>query len=720
MTNHGKKCRHEKCFLILSLAFSSLIITFAANMKRIRLLWLALIPMLGAAQDTTKIKEQQLEEVIINANSAQRRINSVQIGAEQIQVKELTSMPALFGEADIMRSVQLLPGVKAESDASSSFQVRGGTSAQNTILYDDAPVYNVGHLAGLFSAFNDDALATATLFKGLIPAQYGGASSAVLDIVGRTANRQKWHGGVSIGLLSTKLSLEGPVVKDKLGILFNARRSYADLFLKLSEDFRGNSLYFYDTNLKLDYQLNERNQLYFSFFASHDKTAIKDMVDIQWTNVAGSLSWLHHFRGRSTSQTTLYASSYSTDNGIELLGMNIAYLGHIRHAGLRQNFRLLFGHHEVNAGFQSMLTDVKSAEWTRVTNHEKEQRKGWDNAVWTNWQWEISDELAVSAGLRFTAFSALGGPYYYDIDEKGNITWMYQRKKNRPVKTHLTLEPRLSMVWKLSQQLSLKAGYSRTSQNIHALRNQSTSTPFDRYAISSNLTKPEVADQVSLGVFYMTPNQDYDFSLEGYYRHVNNVLDYRDGISFASAIEIERLVKAGEGRGYGAELCARKNNGPLTGWLSYTLSWSKTRIDGINGGRWYDANNDRRHDINLVATYKLSPAWTFNAIWVYNSGQAFTAPSAKYEIVDNYIYYYAERNGYRAPDYHRLDVSATWSKKISKGRMTREWVFGIYNLYNRYNPYLIRFEDSQSGKRTKATQYSLFGIVPSVSFNLKW
>lgn len=689
-------------------------------MNRLSLLLITAWPLTVAAQDTTKVREQQLQEVIVSANTAQRRIGSVQIGAEQIQVKELSAMPALFGEVDVMRSLQLLPGVKSESDASSSFQVRGGTSSQNTILYDEAPVYNVGHLAGLFSAFNDNALATATLYKGLIPAQYGGASAAVLDIVSRTGRTDRWGGNVSIGLLAAKASVEGPIVKDKLGILFNARRSYADLFLKLSDKYRDNSLYFYDGNLKIDYKVNERNQLYLSAFASFDKTALSDMVDIRWTNLAGSLSWVHRFRGQSVSQTTLFASSYKTDNGIHLLGINVSYLGHIRHIGLRQNFRLVLGRHELNAGLQTQLVDVKSAEWTRMVNHEKEQRKGWDNSAWLNWQWNVNKQWAFSAGLRLTAFSALGGPYYYDIDEQGNITWLHKRKEYRPVKTHVTLEPRLSMVWKASPTLSVKAGYSRTAQNIHALRNQSTSTPFDRYTISTNIVKPQVADQVSLGVFAMTPSQDYDFSAEGYYRHVNHVLDYRDGISFSSAIEIERLVLAGEGRGYGAEFCARKNTGRLTGWVSYTLSWSQTRIDGISQGQWYDANNDRRHDINIAATFRLNPAWTLSATWVFNSGQAFTAPSAKYQMVDNYIYYYAERNGYRAPDYHRLDVSATWSKKIWNGRLTREWSFGIYNLYNRYNPYLIRFEDSQYGRGTRAKQFSLFGIVPSVAFNLKF
>lgn len=659
---------------------------------------MALLPTYAIAQvDTTAVKEQELQEVSVNANSVQQRIKAVQIGAEQIQVKELTSAPALFGEVDIMRSLQLLPGVKSESDASSSFQVRGGTAAQNTILYDKAPVYNIGHLAGLFSAFNDNALASATLYKGLVPAQYGGASSAVLDIIGRTGRNDKWGGNASIGLISAKASVEGPIVKDKLKMLFNVRRSYIDMFMKMIKKYRDNSLYFFDTNLKLDWQINDRNKLYLSFFGSHDKTRLNDMVDMRWSNLAGSLTWGHDFRGLSSSQTTLYATSYQTNNDINISGLNIAYLGHIRHVGLRQNFQLMLGRHELNIGAQTMITDVKTAEWTRVNNHEKEQRKGWDNSAWLNWQFNPIRQLSASAGMRLTVFS-----------------------EKCFVKTHVTIEPRISLAWQPSEWMSIKAGYSRTSQNIHALRNQNTTTPFDRYTISSKLVKPEVADQVSLGLFIMTPSQDYDFSLEGYYRHIDNVLDYRDGISFSSAIEIERLILSGEGRGYGVELCARKNKGKLTGWLSYTLSWSKTRIDGISQNQWYNANNDRRHDVNIVGRYKLSPAWTLNATWIFYSGQALTAPSAKYQMIDNYVYYYAERNGYRAPDYHRLDIGATWTKKIWKGRLTREWTFGIYNLYNRYNPYLINFEDNHDGQGTKANQYSLFGIVPSVALNLKF
>ena len=689
----------------------------------------AVIALTGMEGDT--LRTQQLDEVVVTHSSARQRLQNMQVGAEQLQLKELTAAPSLLGEGDIIRSLQLLPGVKAENEASSSFQVRGGTSAQNMILYDQSPVYNVGHLAGLLSAFNDDALGSATLYKGLLPAQLGGASSAVLDISSRGGDRERWHGGASIGLLSAKAGIEGPI-SDKVSMLLCARRSYADMFLKLFDDYKDNTLYFYDMNARVDWNASEHDQLHWSLLASNDKTELKDMMSLRWRNLATSLTWRHQFQdddegtevrgcGGASSQTSLILSNYTTDNGVDLLGMDLTFSGHIRQTGLYQNFTLPIGRHvELQAGGQSMLMDVKSAEWQQVNESKRERRKAWENTLWAGAGIKLSPQLSAQAGLRLTAFSSLGGPYYYEVDQQGDIVWFYKTRKNRIVYTHTTLDPRLSVVWQPTKLLSVKAGYTRTAQNLHALRGQNTSTPFDRYTLSSNLLKPQKADQVSLGLFGMTPHQDYDFSVEGYYRHIANILDYRDGKSFSSEIEMERLVLPGKGRSYGVELMGRKNTGRLTGWLSYALSWSENKIEGINGGRWYTASNDRRHDIGVVGSYRLSPEWTFGAVWMFNSGQAFTAPSGKYEMIDNYIYYYAERNGYRAPDYHRLDVSATWTKAISRGRLTRVWTFGIYNLYNRYNPFLINFEDSNNGARTKAVQYSLFGIVPSVSFTIKF
>lgn len=669
------------------------------------------------AMEEDTIRTQNLDEVVVTSNGANQRVQSVQAGAEQLQLKELTAAPSLFGENDIMRSLQLLPGIKAESDASSSFQVRGGTAAQNLVLYDNAPIYNVGHLAGLFSTFNDDALGSATLYKGLLPAQYGGASSAVLDITGRTGDKQSLQGGASIGLLSAKALLEGPIVKNKASFLITARRSYLDTFMKLVKKYRNNTLFFYDVNAKADWNIGKRDQLFLTFFTGYDRIALEDMIDIRWHNLAASLKWLHHINSAgSYAQTTLLHSDYRTDNGIDMFGSSIWFDAHIRQESLRHDLHLELGRHQIDAGLQSSLMNVKSAEWKIVNNHEKEQRRAWENALWLNGIFSLTKNFTASAGLRLSAFSPLGGSLYYDIEDNGEIGWYYSYGSNQIVKTHINIEPRASLNYKLSDDTSLKLAYARTSQNIHALRNQNTSTPFDRYTISSNIVKPEIADQVSIGVFMMTPSQDYDFSLEAYYRKVDNVLDYRDGKSFSSEIEIERLILPGEGKGYGVEMSARKNTGRLTGWLAYTLSWSKTRIDGVNGGRWYDANNDRRHDISIAAIYRLNKRWTLNAAWLFNTGQAFTAPSGKYQIEDNWVYYYAERNGYRAPDYHRLDISAVWKKRYRK--TTHQWAFSIYNLYNHYNPYLINFEDSENGARTRAKQYSLFGIVPSATFSI--
>jgi hypothetical protein len=313
----------------------------------------------------------------------------------------------------------------------------------------------------------------------------------------------------------------------------------------------------------------------------------------------------------------------------------------------------------------------------------------------------------------------LGGCPYYRIDSEGNITETLQTATNSLVKTYADVEPRLSLKWSINQQHSLKIGYSRTSQDIHAISGSSLSMPFDRYTMTSNLVEPERADQLALGWTAITRHGDYDFSAETYYKNISNVYDYRDGKSFYSEIEIERLLLGGKGRAYGLELCAHKNKGRLTGWVSYTLSWSENKIEGINGGAWYTAANDRRHDLAVVGIFQLSPFWELSGTWRYNTGQALTAPSAKYDIDGTTYYYYAERNGYRAPDYHRLDLSATYTK--TSGRTKRIWSFGLYNAYGRYNPFTIRFKnDEQSPTGTIAEQTSLFSFVPSVSFTLKY
>lgn len=689
-------------------------------MKRLFFLFLAFSSNVCIAQSDDVVMNDTLQEVTVTSRSAKKRVEETQIGVEKIEIATLTKVPALFGERDIIKSIQLLPGVKSEGDGSGGYQVRGGTAAQNLILLDGATIYNAGHLIGLFSTFNDDALGNASLYKGLVPAQLGGGTSSVFDIDTRPGDMQRYRFGGTIGLLSAKLKAEGPIKKGQSSFLFTGRRSYLDLFLLGTEDYKDNTMNFYDCNLRLNFRLNPKNFLSVSLFHGQDNMGLDELMDMKWGNSAVSANWLHTFNDNHYANTKLMYSDFSDDVGIEIINTRYKMKGYIRHLTL--NHSQVWEpteSHSINYGIETTYLQLKSAEWDINLLHQKESRKAWTNAIWVNDVWKMGRWMELSAGVRLHLFSVLGGSPYYTIGNEGNILSTINPASGSFVKTYADIEPRVSAKIPLNKYNSLKLGYSRTSQDIHAIRAGSMSMPFDRYTMSSNIVKPEQADQVALGWVGITNNGDYDFSAETYYKNIRNVYDYRDGKSFYSEIEIERLILGGKGRAYGLELCAHKNTGSLTGWISYTLSWSENKIDGINGGRWYTASNDRRHDIAIVAMYALSDSWELSGTWRYNTGQALTAPSAKYEVDGTTYYYYNERNGYRAPDYHRLDVAATHTS-VGK-RFTRQWAFGVYNAYCRYNPFVINFRnDDKSPTGTKAIQTSLFGIVPSVSFSLKW
>lgn len=683
------------------------------------LVGILLFPTVSRAQKDDIAHEETLREVTISSRSASKRVDEVQVGVEKVEIATLAKVPSLFGEKDILKSIQLLPGVKSESEGSGGYQVRGGTAAQNLILLDGATVYNAGHLMGLFSSFNDDALMNGSLYKGMVPAQLGGGSSSVFDISTRSGDVNNYHYGASVGLLSAKVMAEGPIQKDKSSFLVAGRRSYLDLFLGLSDEYKNNTLHFYDTNVRLNFHLSPKDMLALSFFHGRDNMAIEDMMMMEWSNTAATANWLHTFSDTRYVNTKLAYSIYQCDMGMDMLSSYYKMKGYIRHATLRHQQVWAPGQHRFNYGLEGTFLQLQSAEWDIVELHERERRNALMGAAWIGDEWRVGKQLELSAGVRLHLFSVLGGAPYYLIDKDGNITETLNTASGHIVKTYTNVEPRLSAKLKLSQLHSLKLGYSRTSQDIHAISNSSMSMPFDRYTMTSNIVAPEQADQIALGWAGITKNGEYDFSAEAYYKNIRNVYDYRDGKLFYSEIEIERLILGGKGRAYGLELCAHKNKGLLTGWVSYTLSWSDNKIEGINGGKWYTASNDRRHDLSVVGMYKLSNTWEVAATWHYNTGQALTAPSGKYDISGSTFYYYHERNGYRAPACHRLDISATYTKK--HGRATHIWSFGIYNAYNHYNPYVIQFlndDDKPSG--TKVEQTSLFGIIPSVSFTIKY
>lgn len=683
------------------------------------LVGILLFPTVSRAQKDDIAHEETLREVTISSRSAQKRVDEVQVGVEKVEIATLAKVPSLFGEKDILKGIQLLPGVKSESEGSGGYQVRGGTAAQNLILLDGATVYNAGHLMGLFSSFNDDALMNGSLYKGMVPAQLGGGSSSVFDISTRSGDVNNYHFGASVGLLSAKVMAEGPIQKDKSSFLVAGRRSYLDLFLGLSDEYKNNTLHFYDTNVRLNFHLSPKDMLALSFFHGRDNMAIEDMMMMEWSNTAATANWLHTFSDTRYVNTKLAYSIYQCDMGMDMLSSYYKMKGYIRHATLRHQQVWTPGQHRFNYGLEGTFLQLQSAEWDIVELHERERRNALMGAAWIGDEWRVGKQLELSAGVRLHLFSVLGGSPYYQIDKDGNITETLNTASGHIVKTYTNVEPRLSAKLKLSQLHSLKLGYSRTSQDIHAISNSSMSMPFDRYTMTSNIVAPEQADQIALGWAGITKNGEYDFSAEAYYKDIRNVYDYRDGKLFYSEIEIERLILGGKGRAYGLELCAHKNKGLLTGWVSYTLSWSDNKIEGINGGKWYTASNDRRHDLSVVGMYKLSNTWEVAATWHYNTGQALTAPSGKYDMSGSTFYYYHERNGYRAPACHRLDISATYTKK--HGRATHIWSFGIYNAYNHYNPYVIQFlndDDKPSG--TKVEQTSLFGIIPSVSFMIKY
>lgn len=683
------------------------------------LVGILLFPTVSRAQKDDIAHEETLHEVTISSRSAQKRVDEVQVGVEKVEIATLAKVPSLFGEKDILKGIQLLPGVKSESEGSGGYQVRGGTAAQNLILLDGATVYNAGHLMGLFSSFNDDALMNGSLYKGMVPAQLGGGSSSVFDISTRSGDVNNYHFGASVGLLSAKVMAEGPIQKDKSSFLVAGRRSYLDLFLGLSDEYKNNTLHFYDTNVRLNFHLSPKDMLALSFFHGRDNMAIEDMMMMEWSNTAATANWLHTFSDTRYVNTKLAYSIYQCDMGMDMLSSYYKMKGYIRHATLRHQQVWAPGQHRFNYGLEGTFLQLQSAEWDIVELHERERRNALMGAAWIGDEWRVGKQLELSAGVRLHLFSVLGGSPYYQIDKDGNITETLNTASGHIVKTYTNVEPRLSAKLKLSQLHSLKLGYSRTSQDIHAISNSSMSMPFDRYTMTSNIVAPEQADQIALGWAGITKNGEYDFSAEAYYKDIRNVYDYRDGKLFYSEIEIERLILGGKGRAYGLELCAHKNKGLLTGWVSYTLSWSDNKIEGINGGKWYTASNDRRHDLSVVGMYKLSNTWEVAATWHYNTGQALTAPSGKYDMSGSTFYYYHERNGYRAPACHRLDISATYTKK--HGRATHIWSFGIYNAYNHYNPYVIQFlndDDKPSG--TKVEQTSLFGIIPSVSFTIKY
>lgn len=660
------------------------------------------------------IRTQQLDAVVVAAQSARQRMGKISLGVENIELSTVAKMPMLFGENDIIKSITLLPGVHAEGDGSGGFEVRGGNSAQNLIMLDGMTLYNPSHVLGIFSTFNDKSLSRATLHKGPIPPGFGAATASVLETSLAPGDMERYHASGTIGLLAAKIMTGGPIVKDKLSLAVSARRSYVDAFLQMVPKYRGTIMNFYDVTAKMRYIPRTGDYLDLSFNIGHDNMAIKRLMGLYWGNLGASLNWRTRSSENVTFTTTAAFTNYAPKMTMTAMNLDQTLKEFIHNLSINERVQVTISDsHLFEFGLRSELLKVKSAEAEIAGNLEREIRSGWQNAVWANYESEFAKRFALSAGVRLSMFSALSGNAYHDFTSASEVSPDFSGH------TYFTPEPRINLKYNISSYHNVKLGYSITTQNLHSIRSSATSFPFDRYAITSASVKPEKATQYGVGYSGMTSDGAFDWSAEGYYKSLSNVYDFADGKTMFSRINLESIIVGGKGRSWGAEFMVRKNSGSLTGWISYTISKTQTKIAGINNGRWYDATNDRRHDFAVTAIYSFDDSWSLSGSWIFSSGQPLTAPDVKYQLDGITYYYYSQRNGYRTPPIHRLDLSAICTREGK--RFTTQWAFGVYNAYCRYNPYVIYFEDDPSKPSgTRAVQQALFGIIPFVSYTIQF
>jgi hypothetical protein len=673
---------------------------------------------------------QELTEVVVTGRSNQATISKAQAGVESLDLQQVAKVPVLFGEKDVIKTMTLLPGVKTAGEGSSGFSVRGGNVDQNLILLDEAPVYNASHLLGFFSTFNSDAIKDLTIYKGGMPAQYGGRLSSVVDIKMKDGNNQELHGSGGIGLIASRLALEGPLVKDKGSFLITGRRTYADVFLKASsnETTKNAQLYFYDLNVKANYTLNQRNRLYFSGYLGKDVLGIPSFGST-YGNQTATLRLNHLFSDKLFSNTSLIYSKYDFRIRLTSSDQDITIDSKIQDWNLKQDFEyspsashtLRFGaqgiYRTITPGYISAAATADINATPEKTNHSLE------TAAYVSHEWSATDKLSFTTGLRLSGFSLLGAGDYSTYDAAGNALSTQHYNTGDFVKTYVRLEPRFAASYDLSPTTTLKAGYARNVQNLHLLSTSAASSPTDLYIPTSLDVKPELADQLSAGYFrQLGASGAYSLSAEVYYKWLQNQIDYRDNTRLSPNTDVESTLLYGKGRAYGVELLLKKNTGRLTGWVGYTLSKSERQFAGINSGAWFNARQDRPHDLSVVGVYQLTPKWSLSGTFVASTGNAVTYPVGKYQALGQNVSLYGLRNADRLPYYQRLDLGATFEKPQQPGkRFHHSWNFSIYNVLGRENPYSITFETvPDDATRTQALQTALFRMIPSATYNFNF
>lgn len=662
-----------------------------------------------------------LQEVVVSSKKDNENLTKATMGTEVLNMKEISKVPVVFGEKDLVKTIQLLPGVKSNGEGSNGFSVRGGATDQNLILLDEAPVYNASHLLGFFSSFNSDAIKDATIIKGNSPAQYGGRLSSVLDVKMKEGNNKDYQVSGGLGLISSRLTVEGPIQKERSSFIISARRTYADLFARLSPDMKDVKLYFYDLNAKANWAINDKNKIFFSGYFGKDVLGVSKLFGSDWGNATATLRWNSILNSRLFSNTSFIYSNYDFNVGFKTDASETNFNSHIRDLNLKQDFTWYANNRNtIRFGFNMIhhtITPTKTGGTDIVSN--KESRKGLENAVYAANSWKASDKINIDYGLRFSFYNVLSGGIY-NIYKDNQLIDSIKSADGKIGKTYYNLEPRISASYRLNNTATMKIGYARNTQNLHLMSNSTGGSPTDAWIGNSYNIKPEIADQFSIGFSKNLRNDAFELNTEAYYKTMQNQIDYRDGADINTVPDIESELLFGKGRAYGIEVLLKKKQGKLTGWIGYTLSKTERQINGINNGQWYNAKQDRTHDLSIVGIYTFSPRWTFSGTVVYTTGNAVTFPTGKYILNDMVIYQYGSRNADRMPATHRLDISATYERPARK-RWQSSWSFGLYNVYGRRNPFSITFKENKNNpQKIDAVQTSLFQWVPSITYNFKF
>lgn len=685
------------------------------------------------------IEAELIQEVVIEEKALDENVVAVQMSKNTLNMNQVRKLPALFGEVDIIKNIQMLPGVISAGEGTSAFFVRGGSADQNLILIDEAPVYDPSHLFGLFSVFNADVIKDSEIYKGGIPARFGGRLSSILDVRTKDGNNKKYEVNGGIGTMASRVAIQGPIMKEKSSFIVSARRSYVDLFLRAANE--DNLVHFYDINAKVNLRHNNRNRFFLAFYAGRDVFDFGGRFGFAWGNKTGTFRWNHLFNERLFLNTSVIASNFDYKLELNDTGFGFKWVSDLQELSIKndlsyslnENSELTFGYHL--SGRRFAPGEVTPNSESSIFSGVKQPRLyALDHGLYVSNQQRLTDRLTLDYGLRLSIFQNIGkGDVYLYEDPKDNIkqvrTDTIHYNAWETIKSYVNLEPRVGVRYILREGQSLKLSYNRMVQNTHLISSGTVPVPFNTWNPSNYYLKPQIADQVAGGYFRNFSDNQYEASVETYYKDITNVTDFADNAELFFNENLSTEYRQGKSWAYGTEFMIAKNEGKLTGMMSYTWSKSMRHIEGVNKGKTFVSNHDRRNSVNIQAAYDFSSKWTFGGTFTYSTGRPITLPTGKYEIGGYLVDVITDRNAYRLPDFHRLDLSATLNPQKNVSRKWKgQWVFSIYNVYNRKNPFTIytRTKQDKDGKiigdgtDKEARLIYLFPILPSVTYNLKF